>query len=146
MVNRRSNKNMSNKESLDDMDKVYEKAMDEVEKLGGKNEQQSYFIIRTLLSRLTVDLQTWRSILNDWMLMQNFTMDEYEPLLDMFKQITLHEIDGMRVIMQSKPVRNAYTLAMDMVKKMSPQPRPIPRSMVYVDRSNNNTEDKVGGE
>lgn len=137
---------MSDKESLEDMDKIYEKAMDEVEKLDGKTEQQTYFIIRTLLTRLTVDLQTWKSILNDWMLMEKFTMVEYDPLLDMFKQIMMHEIDGMRVIMQSKPVRNAYTMAMDMVKKMTPQPRPIPRSMVYVDRSNNNTEDKVGGE
>ncbi len=133
---------MSNKESLEDMDKVYEKAMDEVEKLNGKTEQQAYFIIRTLLTRLTVDLQTWRSILNDWMLMEKFTMDEYEPLLEMFKAITMHEIDGMRIIMQSKPVREAYTVAMDLMKSMAPKPRPIPERMVYVDRSNNNTEDK----
>ncbi len=129
--------------SVGELDDIYSAAIEEVNKLDSKKDRmEKYCLIRMLLQRLSVDIQTWRSMLNDWSLMSKFSDEEFEPIFDMFKELTISEVQGMQKAMQSEPVKNAYEIAMNMMKKMDPQARPIPERMVYVDRSNSNKEDK----
>ncbi len=134
---------MSKDSRIEEMNEVYVKAIEEIEKLDPKGDPlKSYCMIRTLLSRLVLDFQTWKSLLGDWSLIDKFSEKELAPILYMLKQLTIVEVEGMKNIMQSEPVKNAYETAIESVKKTMPQNRPIPERMVYVDRSNANTESK----
>ncbi len=130
-------------DSLSDMDAAYNKTIEMLEGMAPKKDRfETYCMLRILLGKLVLDLQTFKSMFNDWTLMNNFTGEQMMKVFDDFKELSMMEVTAMKNLMISKPVKEAYDMAMTAISRMSPECRPLPEKTIYIDQSNNSKLNK----
>ncbi len=128
---------------LTDIDAAYNKTIEMLENMNPKKDRmETYCMLRILVGKIVLDMQTFKSMFNDWTLMNNFTDEQIRKVFNDFKQLSLIEITAMKNLMLSKPVKDAYDIAMTAISRMTPENRPLPAKTIYIDQSNNSKLNK----
>ena len=132
------------KNDLSDIDAAYDKTIEMLKAMNPKKDRfETYCMLRILVGKIILDFQTFKSMFNDWTLMNNFTDEQMMKVFDDFKELSMMEVTAMRNLMSTKPVREAYDMAMAAISRMVPENRPLPEKTIYIDQSNNS---KLGKE
>lgn len=124
--------------SSSEIDVVYDKTVEMLNAMVPKKDRfETYCLLRILVGKIILDFQTFKSMFNDWTLMNNFTDKQMKNIFDDFKELSIMEVTVMKNLMKSEPVKAAYDMAMAAISRMSPESRPLPERTVYIDQSNN---------
>ena len=124
--------------NLSDMDVAYNNTIEMLKAMDPKKDRfETYCMLRILVGKIVLDFQTFKSMFNDWTLMNNFTDEQMKGVFDDFKELSMMEVTAMKNLMKSKPVKEAYDMAMAAISRMTPECRPLPEKTIYIDQSNN---------